>query len=94
MSAFASSGHNAENAYRRYVPIPDLSRCSKTAEQSQPRKERRAAIRKPGAQREWRFQSHCTSVATSPVTPSDPSQPASVALIMVECAFCDGHHIR
>ena len=30
MSASAgSSGHNAENAYRRLVPLPDLSRCSK-----------------------------------------------------------------
>src|SRR5262245_28340868 len=28
MSAFASSGNNAANAYRRFVPIPDLSRCS------------------------------------------------------------------
>src|SRR6516164_7221767 len=30
MSAFASSGHTAANAYRRFVPIADLSSCSKT----------------------------------------------------------------
>jgi len=28
-SAYASCGHNAENAYRRFVPLGDLSRCSK-----------------------------------------------------------------
>jgi hypothetical protein len=29
MSAIASSGHNTENAYRRLVPEPAVSRCSK-----------------------------------------------------------------
>jgi hypothetical protein len=29
MSALASSGHNAENAYRRLVPTAAVSRCSK-----------------------------------------------------------------
>jgi hypothetical protein len=33
VSAIASSsGHNTEYAYRRLVPIPDLSRCSKLSE--------------------------------------------------------------
>ena len=29
MSAFTSCGHSAANAYRRLVPQPDVSRCSK-----------------------------------------------------------------
>ena len=35
MSAFASSGHNTEDAYRRFVPIGDLSRRSKTHQEMQ-----------------------------------------------------------
>jgi hypothetical protein len=31
MSALASSGHNAENAYRRFVPKAAVSNCSKNA---------------------------------------------------------------
>src|SRR6516164_3101820 len=34
MSALASCGHNLANAYRRLVPIGDLSRCSIIREQS------------------------------------------------------------
>ena len=33
-SAFASCGHNPAKAYRRLVPLPDLSRCSNVYDQT------------------------------------------------------------
>src|SRR6516225_6949674 len=54
MSAPASCGHSVANAYRRYVPLGDLSRCSKAALIRSPRRRAREASEGYRGRAPWR----------------------------------------